>query len=277
MPSQHVPAWQRIVIKQQQGKQEGNDFIDEDPLNVTTHLATGTLTKKEKKRIIRGDNANITSRVAKKKINSNKKREKLNREDRDDKRRKTVLKDQLRYLIDFYLYKVSDDLPEALCSLPNVQSNYPEEALNERKKNDTVIEIWKFSKQKQNWLIKHFFRTEEIPVEYDELLISYFADLKSEFLRSSLSERCWGNIKEWNDFAEQQELEIKNIVEGNTEEKADAQENSQEDEKDVEKTKEKNEETTIPPNKQAVARSVKLLEVWNLDKHSENSIELKNF
>ena len=47
----HVPAWKRFAIK---NKNEGKREIEDDPLNVTTHLATGSLTKKQKKSILNG-------------------------------------------------------------------------------------------------------------------------------------------------------------------------------------------------------------------------------
>lgn len=252
MSSQHIPAWQRIVIKkQQQNLEEGADSVNEDPLNITTHLATGTLTKKEKQRIIRGDSTNNSKKVTKKKENSNRKREKLAKDEREDKIRNTVLKDQLRYLIDFYLTKVEDGLPSVLYELQNVKNNYPEEKL--LRDDNKVVEVWKFSKQKQNWLIKHFFKIEEIPVQYDDLLIAYFKDLKSEGVKNTVSTKCHEKIKEWNEYNENQELQMKKLVE----EKTPDQQSSDDT---------KPEAPSIPPNKDIVSRCTKLLEQWQDEK-----------
>lgn len=56
MSENHVPAWKRIALKRQtissgdESKEKGqSNLIDDDPLNITTHLSTGNLTKKEKK------------------------------------------------------------------------------------------------------------------------------------------------------------------------------------------------------------------------------------
>ncbi|QLG71360.1 hypothetical protein HG535_0B04000 [Zygotorulaspora mrakii] len=277
MTDQHIPAWQRIVIKQQQGKTEDNDFIDEDPLNVTTHLATGTLTKKEKKRIINGRSLETSKKITKKKADANRRRDKLTKEEREDKRAKTVLKDQLRYLIEFHLHKISDEIPKELHALPNVQSNYPKHMLDDRKKKDTVIEIWKFSKQKQNWLIKHFFTISEIPVEYDDILMNYFADLKSDFLRNSLTSKCWDKVKEWNDFAEKEEENIKHIVEADEKEDSTEEQKNESDGKKEQKSDAEKEELIVPPNKDIVSRCVKLLGIWKLDEKDGKLIELKNF
>lgn len=140
--------------------------------------------------MIRGDNN--TNKIAKKKVKSNsRKKEKLAKDVREEIKRKTVLKDQLRYLIDFYLEKVSDKLPDDVQDLENVKINYPEEKLQKKSDEELgVVDVWKFSKQKQNWLIKHFFNVEELPLEYNELIMQYFKDLKGETLKQSISEKC---------------------------------------------------------------------------------------
>lgn len=267
MSSQHIPAWQRIVIKkQQQNSEDGANSLNEDPLNITTHLASGTLTKKEKQRIIRGDDTNNNSKkVTKKNPSSNKKREKLARDEREDKIRNTVLKDQLRYLIDFYLTKVEDELPSTLYELQNVKTNYPEEKL--QRDDNKVVEVWKFSKQKQNWLIKHFFKIEEIPLQYDDLLIAYFKNLKSEGVKDTVTTKCHQKIKEWNEYIEMQELQIKQAIE----EKGHDQQSSDD-------TKPKEEQpSSIPPNKNIVSRCAKLLKEWQDESGDKNKIEIKNF
>ena len=69
MSENHVPAWKRIALKRQtissgdESKEKGqSNLIDDDPLNITTHLSTGNLTKKEKKRIINGESKSSTKK-----------------------------------------------------------------------------------------------------------------------------------------------------------------------------------------------------------------------
>lgn len=272
MSSQHVPAWQRIVIKQNQKDDEVNDFAEEDPLNITTHLASGSLTKKEKQKLIKGENT--SNKVAKKKVKSNdRKKEKLAKDLREEVKRKTVLKDQLRYLIDFYLEKVSEKLPSSVSDLENVKANYPEEKLKKNGDEELgVVDVWKFSKQKQNWLIKHFFNIRELPLEYDELVMQYFKDLKGEALKQSIAEKCRAKIEEWNKYVEQELAKMKDIVEGNDEGAAsESQENAEMQENDA--GKEKSEETQIIPNKDVASRCLQLLKIWA----SDDDLALKAF
>lgn len=272
MSDQHIPAWQRIKIKQTQKEDGNNDFAEEDPLNITTHLATGSLTKKEKQKLIRGDNN--TNKIAKKKVKSNsRKKEKLAKDVREEIKRKTVLKDQLRYLIDFYLEKVSDKLPDDVQDLENVKINYPEEKLQKKSDEELgVVDVWKFSKQKQNWLIKHFFNVEELPLEYNELIMQYFKDLKGETLKQSISEKCQKKIEEWNSYVERELVKMKEIVEGNDQEEN--SEGNEDTEKQVDGDLKKNEEELeIPPNKDVASRCLKLITVWG----SDNGQELKTF
>ncbi|CCF59713.1 hypothetical protein KAFR_0H03030 [Kazachstania africana CBS 2517] len=221
MSEGHIPAWKRIAIKKTSAENNGDDFISEDPLNVTTHLSTGYLTKKEKKRIIQGDSAKVaTSKKVSKPGKKEKKRDKLPKEERLLKKN-LVLKDQLRYLIDFYKKKISAELPEEIIALENVKANIVDgtaTASNEPKDENAVVELWKFSKQKQNWLIKHFFNIEEIPSEYNEMLVSYFKDLQGRS-RTDLLEKCLAQLKAWNAYAEEQEQKIKSIVEDSDKEK----------------------------------------------------------
>lgn len=263
MSGQHIPAWQRIKIKQTQtdeNKAEG--FDEEDPLNITTHLATGSLTRREKQRLIKGDQN--TSKVVKKKAKTtNRKKEKLAKDVRSEIKRKTVLKDQLRYLIDFYLEKSSEKLPDAIQNLENVKANYSEEKLNKAAGDDNsgIVDVWKFSKQKQNWLIKHFFDVEELPVAYDDLVILYFKDLRGEGLKQSISEKCREKIKEWNDYVQQELDKIKAIVDGK-ETESEPSKDGKEEEKKTDKSGE-DEALQIPPNRGIAERCLKLLEAWD--------------
>lgn len=268
MSGQYVPAWQRIKIKQSQQDENGKQtsFEEEDPLNITTHLATGSLTRKEKQRLIRGEQDG--GKVTKKKLKStNRKKEKLAKKVRSEITRKTVLKDQLRYLIDFFLEKSSDHLPEIIKNMDNVKANYSEERLNRTSGNDDngVVEVWKFSKQKQNWLIKHFFNVDELPIAYNKLVILYFKDLKGEGLKQSISEKCQAKIKEWNAYAQRELDKIKEIVEGKdtAEKETENGKDGEDQDKESGEKKKKDETVEIPPNKEVAERCLELLEAWD--------------
>lgn len=299
--SEHVPAWKRITIKKNQQRQStnGNDE-DDDPLNITTHLATGSLTKKQKQKIIRGEDREDTDLPSDKKAKTDKKKkEKLPREERDAKKQ-GILKDQLRYLIDFYLTKINPEkLPESLSSFPNVRNNYPEKFNSNNPTNDTedqdskVIEVWKFSKQKQNWLIKHFFSIDQIPPEYDQLLLSYFKELKSPAIKEGIITSCRENMDKWNQYIDKNDEKMRKIVEGEDDtDKNDIEDKDQEkkeseetsDNKDLgdvnqkkkeqeQKEQEQQEEELTPPDKRVLNRSQQLLKLWAV----EPLVELKRF
>ncbi|SCW02646.1 LAFE_0F11210g1_1 [Lachancea fermentati] len=204
---QHVPAWKKIAIA---AKQAGNEE-QESALNVTTHLATGSLSKREKRSIIRGEPEAAAQRPAKKR-----KREKAPREQRlADK--DLVLRDQLRYLIDFYRERVGE-LPQAVWEHGAARAQVLEAKEEEKTEEPAVVTAWKFSKQKQNWLLKHVLDTGEIPTCYDELLAAYVRDLRGR-AREVLEQRL------------REELEREEGEEG---EKGEKGENSEKDDENAE-------------------------------------------
>lgn len=281
MENGHIPAWKRIAIKKQSTENAGSsdDFSTEDPLNVTTHLSTGTLSKKEKKRII---NKDLDVGRTKNKISKNKKdkkKQKLPREERMQKKQ-LVLKDQLRYLLDFYKNKVSKDIPENVMKLESVKVNYAEDEPVETDEN-MVVEVWKFAKSKQNWLIKHFFSIDEIPIEYDDILVVYLKDLKGK-VKEELKEKCMAQLKAWNNYMIAEQQKIKAMVENDApkaDEDKEEEDDSQKEEKKEEKEEEKKDEV-VPPRKDIVHRSQKLLLKWAELEDSDikkDDLELINF
>ena len=189
--SEHVPAWKRFQIKKtDEGKKAEEEL---DSLIVSTHLSTGSLSKKEKKRIIRGDDVSQTKNKVSKQ-SKGKKREKLARDERL-KKKETVLKDQLRYLIDFYTLQCELELPEAVKELPSVKENI---ALGSAAEDKNVVkDVWKFSKQKQNWLIKHILSLDELPSVFNPLVIKYFEDLKGGS-KTQMIEQCLDIVNKHN-------------------------------------------------------------------------------
>ena len=281
MENGHIPAWKRIAIKKQSTENAGSsdDFSTEDPLNVTTHLSTGTLSKKEKKRII---NKDLDVGRTKNKVSKNKKdkkKQKLPREERMQKKQ-LVLKDQLRYLLDFYKNKVSKDIPENVMKLESVKVNYAEDEPVETDEN-MVVEVWKFAKSKQNWLIKHFFSIDEIPIEYDDILVVYLKDLKGK-VKEELKEKCMAQLKAWNNYMIAEQEKIKAMVENDApkaDEDKEEEDDSQKEEKKEEKEEEKKDEV-VPPRKDIVHRSQKLLLKWAELEDSDikkDDLELINF
>ncbi|CAI4037597.1 hypothetical protein SMKI_03G0720 [Saccharomyces mikatae IFO 1815] len=279
MPENHIPAWKRIALKNQTSKSEDNiskqtqsNIIDDDPLNITTHLSTGNLTKKEKKRIINGEKKSTKKekRVSKP---GTKKKEKLSKEEKDSKKNR-ILKDQLRYLIDFFKTKSESKFPAPILELESVKENYGNSLTKDESVDSGVVEVWKFSKQKQNWLIKHFFNLDEIPSIYNDLLLLYFKDLQGKS-KDELISKCQDKLKQWNDYAEDQEAKIKALIEG---ENASEPVNYEETEKGKNESGavEKVPKELLMPNKELVQRSLKLLEIWN-NEDSRPILELKNF
>ncbi|CCH60984.1 hypothetical protein TBLA_0D04880 [Henningerozyma blattae CBS 6284] len=293
MPS-HVPAWKKIAIKKSQANSETNDgkkdnLIDNDPLNVTTHLASGSLTRKEKKRILRGEPESSSKRKKVPKTSKPIKKEKLSKEERQSNKSK-VLRDQLRYLIEFFLEKIDTQLPEELLNLENVKFYYGDiDSKNLKKDNEDdtekVIDVWKFSKQKQNWLIKHFLVLDEISEEYDSLLISYFKDLKGGS-KMELYKKSLKICQSWNDYTKDQQRKIEEMINNSdkeSNEKDSGKEEPTDDKNATDKTEQEKEETKeeeLPmPNKYLVHRCKKLIDEWvSQDESGEiKAFDLNNF
>lgn len=255
----HVPAWKRFAIN---NKNEGKREIEDDPLNVTTHLATGSLTKKQKKSILNGTDNDLPKKVKNK--DKKQKKAKLPREERLEKKQR-VLKDQLRYLIEFYL-KDSDELPDKLYQLESIRSNYDENDIKSKKDESAVVDVWKFSKQKQNWLLKHFHNFDEIPAEYDELLLNYFKDMKGRS-KYELIKLCNEKLETWNKYIAEQEEKMQKIINGEENEDNKNVEQNEENKEDEEQ-KHKVEELPMP-NKAVICRSYKLLSLWEKNKNED--------
>lgn len=281
MSEEHIPAWKRILSKKQDTSSSFNPVV-EDPLNITTHLATGSLTRKEKKQIINKSNSTVNAKKNKvhKEAKKDRKKEKLPKADRELRKNK-VLKDQLRYLIEFYRFKKEKNLPEILYTLESVKLNYPKDLDKEIDETKDVVDIWKFSKQKQNWLIKNFLNLDEIPSHYDDLLISYFQDIQGRS-RSELLDKARALLEEWNKYAIEQEEKIKAIVEGDDNEtkKEEVDDNDESEEgSEVKPPTEQSDkpEELLMPNKDKVSRSYKLVKAMANGDETLSSIELKNF
>ncbi|AET37578.1 RNA-binding ribosome assembly factor RBP95 Ecym_1344 [Eremothecium cymbalariae DBVPG len=196
----HIPAWKKIEIKQQQNQDgdAGGSYDEEDALNVSTHLATGSLTRRDRAQIVQ-------KRPSSSKVSKPCKRQKLSKPERLERSHNRVLRDQLRYLIDFYLEKTAEDgdssaaaagggLPSGLRQLESVQQH-----LSERQHAGEITSTWKFSKQKQNWLMKHLWDTNAIPNEYNPLVKSYVRGIEGR-AKITLTDQCTDMLKKWDDW-----------------------------------------------------------------------------
>ncbi|AMD20013.1 HCL138Cp [Eremothecium sinecaudum] len=189
MTDAHIPAWKKIAIKHTSSTKLG-EGDDEDVLNVTTHLA-GNLLSKSKAGHTVSNKKNLKYKSGETKVQKPSKRVKLPRSERE-LRSASILRDQLRYLVDFYLDKIAGNSP-ADVSLPQKVAQLTSVAEYVAAKSSTsssgVVSAWKFSKQKQNWLLKNLFNMEAIPQEYDVLLIEYVRSLIGH-ARAIVIERC---------------------------------------------------------------------------------------
>lgn len=204
----HIPAWKNIRIKQQ----ENFGGIEENAINVSIHLASGCL-KKSKRRQIANKQC-IMQSENQGKVQKCRKRVKLVKSERQQ-RSVIVLKDQLRYLIDFYLEKGPDagnnnnNLSKDLMALESV-SNYV--STREKSNLEGVSTVWKFSKQKQNWVLKHMWDIKAIPVEYNSLLQLYLFRIGGS-ARDTLVKRCHDIVCKWNKHVQAQEEAARGIAE----------------------------------------------------------------
>jgi hypothetical protein len=164
--------------------------LDNDPLALTTHISTDNITTKQIKKIEKQKR-----KLTEHKDNSTKKppkRVKLPKADRPP----PPEPDQLVYLKQF--------------------------------SNDR--ENWKFSKQKQNWIIKNI-RT--IPASYDSALNLYLDGLQGSS-RLRLIETLKSICSRWNELAEIAEKNIEAQLAGKTDENSDKKQD-----KETEETKQK--------------------------------------
>ncbi|SCV04976.1 LANO_0G15764g1_1 [Lachancea nothofagi CBS 11611] len=251
----HIPAWKRIAIK----NREADTSDDATALNVTTHLATANLSKREKRKIIRGEpDGNKSKKVAN--PNKKQKKDKAPREERV-LNKEQVLKDQLRYLIDFYREKVGKLPQEVWEHKPaRAQLGGPDEESEEKDSDKAqVVEVWKFSKQKQNWLLKHILDDIQIPEVYDELVYAYFKDLKGGS-RLALMKSC----QECIDRDEKAKLETQPTpevrAETNQEEDEEKKESVDETEEGQKAEIKKAPISEVPPSAHQVQRAKRLLQ-----------------
>ena len=258
----NIPAWKKkLNLKEiKESNNNNNNTNTNDSLKVVKHLSTDTiLSKKDKKNII-----NQQNKVSKKRKERTRNKTKVaDKIEKYEHLNNTFLRDQFKYLIEYYIYKYSvKELPEVIKTQENVKMNMELE--------ENAIKSWKFNKNKQVWLLKNCFAKEDkiketlvIPQIYDPLLVEYFINLPSESaIKKDLIERCWSILKSWNDGIAKQREHMKKMLEDEKEE--------EDDEKDNEK---KDEENIVLPHKDAVTRAHQI--VLNLDKINCASFELE--
>lgn len=120
---------------------------------------------------------------------------------------------------------------------------------------------WKFSKQKQNWIIKNCFL---IPESYEEALVAYIEGLQGGS-RSRVEEEAMKIIERWNEFMNESDSENEN--EENKEDKHLPNTESQEsdktakpDSKDSKDPKQEKPKET-PPEEPQVKRAQKIVKI----------------
>lgn len=261
---ENVPAWKKKLNLNQikAANQSSASVSTNDSLKVVKHLSTDSiLSKKDKKDIINQQNKVTKKRKDKAKRNKVKITDRLVKE---DALKSTFLRDQLRYLIEYYIYKYSvSELPDSVKLQENVKKNMDLE--------ENAIKTWKFNKNKQIWLLKNCFAKEGksgdnlmIPKEYDTILVEYFINLPSEStIKKDLIERSWKILHSWNDgIAKQREHMMKML-----------EEEPKEKENDEEKEDQDKKEEIELPHKDIVSRAHEV--VQNLDKTTSSSFELE--
>lgn len=158
--------------------------LEEDPLATTTHL----------------DGEVVTNKMAKK-LNKKRQLEELASEAKQKKPPKKA------------------KLPKAERKPPPVkdQLTYLREYASDR-------ENWKFSKQKQNWLLKNI---DSIPQEYEKDLISYVEGIQGG-ARTRLEEDLRAVIVKWNKIAEELESKVNAELYGDLNEKDETEKKAEE-------------------------------------------------
>lgn len=176
-----VPAWKRIGL-------EVKKDLEEDPLAITTHLESATVTNKQAKRL------NKQKRKLEAGEKKPPKRVKLPKSERGP----PPERDQLAYLRQYHEDK----------------------------------DQWKFSKQKQNWILRNI-RT--IPQEYERALVAYLEGLQGGS-RDRVAEEMREVVNKWNVLAAELEKKVERKLAGEAEvddeAKAEAKEEKEEEKVD---------------------------------------------
>ncbi|XBW37822.1 hypothetical protein QEN19_003397 [Hanseniaspora menglaensis] len=261
-----VPAWKKKLNLAQIKETNSNNGANEtnESLKVVKHLSSDSiLSKRDKKSII-----NQQNKVSKKKQEKIRNKSKIvDKVKKHDLLNATFLRDQFKYLIEYYIYKYSvGELPEIIKNQENVKANMELE--------ETAIKSWKFNKNKQIWLLKNVFANEDkiketlmIPSIYDTVLVEYFINLPSESaIKKDLIEKSWNILKSWNEGVVKQREHMLKMLNEEDEEKEEKEETKNEEDN----TKK---EEVVLPNKEIVARAHNI--VLNLDKINTASFELE--
>ncbi|ODV84819.1 hypothetical protein CANARDRAFT_28960 [[Candida] arabinofermentans NRRL YB-2248] len=133
-----IPAWKKAGLKIKQITET------DDPLSLTTHIESSKLTNKQNKQVKRKQQQIEDATISKIKDKKPPKRQKLPKSERKKlklQQENVIEKDQFQYLKIYTLDKTN----------------------------------WKFSKQKQNWILKNI---KDIPVAYIEYLNNYVLGLQ---------------------------------------------------------------------------------------------------
>lgn len=83
-------------------------------------------------------------------------------------------------------------------------------------------DTWKFSKSKQNWIIRHVYDTAIIPISYHEYLLNYLEGVKGG-IRDRIVETAQKTINEWNEFMSEKDSSDKEEEKGEKEENTEAE------------------------------------------------------
>ncbi|QWU85963.1 hypothetical protein CA3LBN_000181 [Candidozyma haemuli] len=128
----------------------------------------------------------------------------------------------------------------------------------------TDRENWKFSKQKQNWILKNL---SEIPHEYEANLISYIEGIQGG-ARDRLIEQLTDVANQWNEVCKAIEEKVNAELYGNGE---DEEKKESEEKKEEEKTPQVTRETAIRTKKLLRALTDEPVEFLGLDEEATNT------
>lgn len=155
--------------------------------------------------------------------------------------------------------------PPKRVKLPKLERKRPEPdqlAYLRQFKEDKLL--WKFSKQKQNWILKNL---ETIPATYDEALYEYLEGIQGQ-LRDRLVEQLREVTTQWNAIAEETQRKVEAELNGEGETETKPTEGDQQKPKSIlKKTNDKQEqETPKGPKFDWAVKCQKLVELLDGEK-----------
>ncbi|VVT52064.1 uncharacterized protein SAPINGB_P003305 [Magnusiomyces paraingens] len=150
----------------------------------------------------------------------------------------------------------SSEAPDELQKKPPKRPKIPKSERKPPPESDQLVYLksyslnkkeWKFSKSKQNWILRHIYNQTVIPETYSEYLINYLVGIQGGVTKR-IVEDAKRIIEEWNNFMTEEDKVEKNEIQ------SDLEKNDSKEIEDTKKKETKSESLNYAPPTEASAR-----------------------